>query len=43
MRQPSPFEGRITHDQWVYGHLRHAELHLSFIQLGPASADHESP
>jgi hypothetical protein len=33
MRQPSPFEGRITHDQWVYGHLRHGELHLGFIHV----------
>ncbi len=33
MRQPSPFEGRLTHEQWVYVHLRHAELHLSFLQL----------
>jgi hypothetical protein len=30
MVQPSPVEGRITHDQWYYFHLRHAELHLSF-------------
>jgi hypothetical protein len=33
MCQPSPYEGWISHDQWVYGHLRHAELHLSFLQL----------
>ena len=32
MLQPSPFEGRITHDQWVYAHLRHAELHLIFLE-----------
>src|SRR5262249_26125168 len=30
MVQPSPVEGPITHDQWCYFHLRHAELHLSF-------------
>jgi hypothetical protein len=30
MRQPSPVEGAINHDQWLYFHLRHAELHLSF-------------
>jgi hypothetical protein len=30
MLQPSPVEGRITHEQWCYFHLRHAELHLSF-------------
>ena len=33
MLQPSPFEGRITHEQWVYAHLRHAELHLSFLEF----------
>ena len=32
MDQPSPVEGRITHDQWCYFHLRHAELHLSFLE-----------
>lgn len=31
MTEPSPFEGTITSDQWVYVHLRHAELHLSFL------------
>jgi Protein of unknown function (DUF1569) len=31
MRAPSPFEGTISHQQWVYVHLRHAELHLSFL------------
>jgi hypothetical protein len=30
MEQPSPVEGPITHEQWCYFHLRHAELHLSF-------------
>ena len=30
MEQPSPAEGRISHEQWSYFHLRHAELHLSF-------------
>jgi hypothetical protein len=30
MTQPSPVEGQITHDQWCYFHLHHAELHLSF-------------
>jgi hypothetical protein len=30
MKQPSPVEGRITHEQWCYFHLRHAEVHLSF-------------
>jgi hypothetical protein len=30
MLQPSPVEGPLTHEQWCYFHLRHAELHLSF-------------
>ena len=33
MTQPSPAEGPVTHEQWVYAHLRHAELHLSFLLL----------
>ncbi len=34
MEQPSPVEGPITHEQWCYFHLRHAELHLSFQIVG---------
>jgi hypothetical protein len=34
MAQPSPVEGPITHEQWYYFHLRHAELHLSFQIVG---------
>ena len=34
MEQPSPVEGRLTHEQWCYCHLRHAELHLSFQVVG---------
>src|SRR5262249_54476357 len=26
MTQPSPVEGRITHEQWCYFHLRHAQM-----------------
>jgi hypothetical protein len=33
MTAESPFEGAITHDQWLYVHLRHAELHLSFLEI----------
>ena len=29
----SPFEGRLTNDQSIHVHLRHAELHLGFIML----------
>jgi hypothetical protein len=31
MTYPSPVEGPITHEQWLFAHLRHAELHLSFL------------
>jgi hypothetical protein len=37
MIQPSPVEGPITHDQWCYFHLRHAELHLSFQTIPDAT------
>ena len=30
MTQPSPVEGPISHEQWWYFHLQHAQLHLSF-------------
>jgi hypothetical protein len=33
MTHPSPAEGPLTHEQWVYVQLRHAELHLSFLRL----------
>ena len=33
MTAPSPFEGSISHEQWLYAHLRHAELHLSFLDF----------
>jgi hypothetical protein len=26
-------DGAYTHDEWVYIHLRHAELHLSFLVI----------
>lgn len=29
--QPHPFFGKMTPDEWVQIHLRHAELHLSFV------------
>ncbi len=31
MLEPSPVFGRMTHDDWINLHLRHAELHLSFM------------
>ena len=36
MTQECSVEGPYTHEQWVYIHLRHAELHLSFLAIGPA-------
>jgi hypothetical protein len=33
MTQECSIEGPYTHQQWVYIHLRHAELHLSFLVL----------
>jgi hypothetical protein len=29
----SPFLGRLSREQWIELHLRHAELHLSFVGL----------
>ncbi len=31
MAQPSPVFGRMTHEEWSKLHMRHAELHLSFM------------
>ncbi len=28
---PHPFLGPLTHEEWIGVHLRHAELHLSFL------------
>ncbi len=28
---PNILFGPMTHDEWIKGHLRHAELHLSFL------------
>jgi hypothetical protein len=30
--QPSPLFGTMTHDEYIKLHLRHAELHMSFVQ-----------
>jgi hypothetical protein len=32
MTQECSLDGPYTHEQWVYIHLRHAELHLSFLE-----------
>jgi hypothetical protein len=36
MTQECSVEGPYTHEQWVYIHLRHAELHLSFLVIRSA-------
>lgn len=33
MTAASPAEGPVSHEQWVTAHLRHAELHFSFVLL----------
>jgi hypothetical protein len=36
MTQACSVEGPNSHEQWVYIHLRHDELHLSFLAIeGP--------
>jgi len=30
--RPHVLFGPLTHDQWIQSHLRHAELHLSFLR-----------
>ncbi len=32
MTMPSPIFGKLTHEQWVQVHCRHAELHFSFMK-----------
>jgi len=34
MTQRSPIFGKLTHEQWVGLHCRHANLHLSFLDPG---------
>ncbi len=34
MTQPSPLLGKVTHDEWVGIHLKHADLHFSFLIPG---------
>ena len=36
MTHPSPIFGRLDQDQWMGLHLRHAALHLSFLDPGQA-------
>jgi hypothetical protein len=33
MTQECSVEGPYSHEQWIYIHLRHAELHLSFLAI----------
>jgi hypothetical protein len=30
---PNPIFGPLTHEEWIQMHLRHAELHLSFLKV----------
>ena len=32
MIAPHPVLGKLTHEEWTQMHLRHAELHLSFVK-----------
>lgn len=34
MSHPSPGLGSLTHEEWVRLHLRHAELHLAYLNPG---------
>jgi len=36
MTQECSVDGPYSHEQWVYIHLRHAELHLSFLAFDAA-------
>lgn len=38
MSHPSPLLGKLTHEEWVTVHCRHAELHFSFLKPLPAAA-----
>ncbi len=33
-REPSPFLGKLTREEWDQLHLRHAELHMGFVVPG---------
>jgi len=33
MTQECSVDGPYSHEQWTYIHLRHAELHLSFLTI----------
>ncbi len=39
MEQPSPVFGRMTHEDWLRFHTRHATLHLSFLLPETSGAD----
>ncbi len=36
MEHPSPYFGRMTHDEWTRLSLGHAMLHMSFLVVDPA-------
>lgn len=37
MTQPSPVFGRLTHEQWLHLHLKHAAMHLGFVEYPRAA------
>lgn len=37
MTQPSPIFGQLTHDQWLHVHLKHAAMHLGFVDFPQSS------
>jgi hypothetical protein len=43
MTQESAVEGPYSHEQWVHIHLRHAELHLSFLALDERALAEQGP
>ncbi len=38
MHQRSPGGPALKHDQWLWVHLRHCEMHLSFVHIDEAAA-----
>lgn len=43
MTQGCSVDGDYSHDEWVYIHLRHAELHLSFLDIDNGSNTGNTP
>lgn len=43
MTQACSVDGSYSHEEWVYIHLRHAELHLSFLVIDNGAATENPP